>query len=175
MSEPVYTVELLADDTLGQERFDEINGDVHDPFETDGLGLKWADKKVHYVVRANGRLVAHAGLVDVPVTVGGRDFDTAGLGTVIVSAEHRGNGLARTVVGAAMEHARREGHAYGLLFCLESRVGLYERLGWRPVDGEVTVEQPEGPVVMSLRTMWLPLQEDAEWPAGAVRLRSLPM
>ncbi|GIG69590.1 GNAT family N-acetyltransferase [Phytomonospora endophytica] len=173
MPDPAITVERIPE--LGPERFAEITGGLDDPFETDGLGLQWAEKPVHYVARAEGRLVAHAGLVDVPLTVGGEDHVAGGLGTVIVAAGMRGRGLARLVVGAAMDHARVEGKDFGILFCLESRVGLYARLGWTLVDGEVTARQSDGDVVMPIRTMWIGLRDGASWPAGPVRLRSLPM
>lgn len=52
------------------------------------------------------------------------------------------------------------------------RFGLYGRLGWHEVAGEVEVEQPDGPAVMPLRTMWFELREDARWPDGPVRLHS---
>ncbi|HEY1179922.1 MAG TPA: GNAT family N-acetyltransferase [Phytomonospora sp.] len=173
MPDSAITVERIPE--LGPERFAEITGGLADPFETDGLGLQWAEKPVHYVARADGRLVAHAGLVDVPLTVGGEDHVVGGLGTVIVSPTMRGRGLARLVVGAVMDHARAEGRDFGLLFCLESRVGLYTRLGWTLVDGEVTARQPAGDVVMPIRTMRITLRDDAAWPDGPVRLRSLPM
>lgn len=173
MSNPAITVEQIPE--LGPERFAEITGGTADPFETDGLGLTWADKPVHYVARADGRLVAHAGLVDVPLTVGGEDHVAGGLGTVIVSPMMRGHGLARLVVGAAMDHARAEGKDFGLLFCLDSRVGLYTKLGWTLIDDDVTARQPDGDVVMPIRTMRIALHENAAWPTGPVRLRSLPM
>lgn len=173
MSDSVFTVEPIAE--LGQERFDEISGGGEDPFETNGLGLKWADKTVRYVARSEGRLVAHAGLVDVPVTVGGEDFVVGGLGTVIVSPTMRGRGLARLVVGAVMDHARGEGRDFGLLFCLESRVGLYAKLGWHLIEDEVTAQQPDGEIVMPCKAMWTALDDGLTWPPGKVRLRSLPM
>ncbi|GAB2723539.1 hypothetical protein [Kitasatospora kifunensis] len=54
-------------------------------------------------------------------------------------------------------------------------VPLYQRLGWRTLEQDVHVEQPEGVVIMPLRTMWTPLRDGANWPAGEVRLLSLPM
>ncbi|MEV0647257.1 GNAT family N-acetyltransferase [Phytomonospora sp. NPDC050363] len=173
-STPGLTVEQIPE--LGRERFDEITGGAQDPFETDFLGLVWADKDLHFVVRSEGRLAAHAGLVVLPMTVGRERFDVAGLGTVIVSEKMRGHGLARMAVAAAVDHARDVlGVPFGLLFCLDSRVGLYRRLGWRLVEGDVTVGQPGGEVVMGIRTMWIPLRDGIEWPEGPVRLRALPM
>lgn len=153
----------------------EILGDGEDPFGVADAGLTWRGKDEHFGISMDGRLVAHAGLVTLPATVGGADIEVVGVGGVAVAPDLRGRGLARTVVAAALERARTMGPRYGLLFCRPPLVALYERLGWRLLDEDVRVEQPEGPAVMPLKTMWTPLLEGTEWPAGAVRLRSCPM
>lgn len=170
-----YTLEFMP--KLGPERFAEISAGAEDPFETNGLELTWLDKEVYCAVRdAGGRLVATAGVARVPVTVGGTDVEVAGLGTVIVAATMRGKGLARVAVGGVMDHARDVlGLDLGLLFCLPTRVPVYDRLGWTLVEGEVTARQPGGDIVMPTRTMRKVLREGATWPEGALALRSLPM
>ncbi|MEU1418418.1 GNAT family N-acetyltransferase [Kitasatospora sp. NPDC005751] len=156
---------------------EEILGAGDDPFGVAHTGLTWLPKEIHFGVRAaDGRLVAHAGLLPLPLTVGGTDTEAVGVGGVAVAPDARGRGLARVVVGAALAHARTLGPRYALLFCRPPLVALYERLGWREAAGEVLVEQPGGRVVpMPLRTMWTPLTEGARLPDGPVRLRSLPM
>ncbi|WP_171165455.1 GNAT family N-acetyltransferase [Streptomyces sp. I05A-00742] len=153
----------------------EILGDAPDPFGVDGWGLTWRSKDEHFGVRWDGRLVAHAGLVVLPLTAGGTRMDVAGLGGVAVAPGVRGRGFARAAVTAAMDHARNLGLPFGLLFCLPELVGLYERLGWHPVTDDVEVEQPAGPRTMPLRTLWTGLRAGTEWPSGPVRLHSLPM
>jgi predicted N-acetyltransferase YhbS len=152
-----------------------ILGDGTDPYGVKDTGLTWGPKDAHFGVSQDGRLVAHAGVVALPVSIGGTDTEVVGLGGVAVAPDHRGRGLARLVVAGALDHARTMGPRYGLLFCLPRLVPLYRRLGWSVVEGEVEVQQPEGPVVMPLRTMWTPLHDGAAWPEGALRLRSLPM
>ncbi|MFD9074137.1 GNAT family N-acetyltransferase [Streptomyces lasiicapitis] len=156
----------------------EILGDAPDPFGVADTGLTWLPKDVHFGVRAEGRLVAHAGLLRVPVSIGGTEAEVIGVGGVAVAADVRGRGLARTVLSAALDHARMMGPRHALLFCRPPLVALYERLGWRTLEGNVYVEQSAGPAVMPLRTMWTPLkegQEGAAWPDGDVRLLSFPM
>ncbi|WP_262061411.1 GNAT family N-acetyltransferase [Streptomyces sp. STR69] len=109
------------------------------------------------------------------MSVGGHLLQVAGLGGVIVAPHLRGHGLARSVVTAAMEHARGEGHRFGLLFCLPERTAIYRRLGWRLLDEDVLVQQPTGTQVMPLPSMWAPLVDGARWPSGPVHVRSLPM
>ncbi|MFF0428322.1 GNAT family N-acetyltransferase [Streptomyces sp. NPDC004520] len=153
----------------------EILGDGADPFRVADAGLTWLPKKEHFGIRRNGRLVAHAGLLELPLSIDGVGTRAVGVGGVAVAPNLRGHGLARAVVSAALDHARAMGPRYGLLFCRPPLVPLYRRLGWRTVEWDVHVDQPEGAVIMPLRTMWTPLHDDATWPAGEVRLLSLPM
>ncbi|MFD9886559.1 GNAT family N-acetyltransferase [Streptomyces alboflavus] len=157
----------------------EILGDGDDPFGVAGTGLTWLPKEEHFGVRSEaGRLVAHAGLLRLPMAIDGSATEVIGVGGVAVAPDLRGRGLARTVLAAALDHARTLGPRHALLFCRPPLVALYDRLGWRALTGDVHVEQPDGPVVMPLRTMWTPLgegREAAPWPVGEVRLLSFPM
>ncbi|MFC5666593.1 GNAT family N-acetyltransferase [Kitasatospora misakiensis] len=155
----------------------EIFGDEPDPSRIAEYGMVWRPKDIHFGIRAerDGRLVAHAGLVVLPVSIGGRRAELIGLGAVAVAADLRGRGLARTVVDGALAHARGLGPRFAILFCRPDKAELYARLGWQPLTGPVEVDQPTGPAVMPLRTMWYPLHEGARWSGEALRLHSLPM
>ncbi|MFG2227890.1 GNAT family N-acetyltransferase [Streptomyces sp. NPDC048644] len=153
----------------------EILNDSTDPFGVADAGLTWLPKKDHFGIRQKDRLVAHAGLLQLPISIDGVATQVVGVGGVAVAPDLRGHGLARSVVSAALDHARTMGPQHGLLFCRPPLVQLYQRLGWRTLEQDVHVEQPEGPVIMPLRTMWTPLRDGANWPAGEVRLLSLPM
>jgi GNAT superfamily N-acetyltransferase len=155
---------------------DEILGLGDDPFGVAEAGLTWLPKEEHFGVRLDGRLVAHAGLLRLPVAIGGVETEVMGVGGVAVAPGLRGRGLARLVLTAALDHARTQGPRHALLFCRPPLVPLYQRLGWHPLDTDVRVEQPGSTVVsMPLRTMVTPLRDDARWPSGRVRLYSLPM
>ncbi|KWT63862.1 acetyltransferase [Streptomyces albus subsp. albus] len=153
-----------------------ILGNGDDPFGVASTGLTWLPKEEHFGIRHKDRLVAHAGLLRLPVAIGDTKTEVVGVGGVAVAPDMQGQGLARLVVTAALEYARTMGPQHALLFCRPSLVPLYQRLGWHPLDGDVLVEQPEGRLVtMPLRTMVTPLRDDARWPSGPVRLFSLPM
>ncbi|MFD3586240.1 GNAT family N-acetyltransferase [Streptomyces sp. NPDC058683] len=155
---------------------DEILGDSEDPFGVASAGLTWLPKNEHFGIRRGDRLVAHAGLLRLPVAIGGAEREVVGVGGVAVAPDLRGQGLARRVVTAALDHARTMGPQHALLFCRPPLVPLYQRLGWHPLDNEVLVEQPENRLVtMPLRTMVTPLRDNAPWPSEPVRLFSLPM
>ncbi|MEU6590517.1 GNAT family N-acetyltransferase [Streptomyces sp. NPDC046881] len=173
-SSPAPTVVRLAQYTKADQ--EEILGSGDDPFGVAWAGLTWLPKEEHFGIKHDGRLVAHAGLLRLPIAVGDTETEVVGVGGVAVAPGMQGQGLARLVVTTALEHARTLGPHHALLFCRPPLVPLYQRLGWHPLDDDVLVEQPEDRlVIMPLRTMVTPLRDDARWPSGPVRLFSLPM
>ena len=62
---------------------------------------------------------------------------------------------------------------FGMLFCLPRLAPFYERQGWRLVEDEVEIDQPDGPIVWPYHIMVLPCGA-REWPAGRVEVGSLP-
>ncbi|MGW6060430.1 GNAT family N-acetyltransferase [Streptomyces sp. NPDC055189] len=155
---------------------EEILGAGDDPFGVAAAGLSWLPKEEHFGVRHGDRLVAHVGLLRLPVSVGDAETEVVGVGGVAVAPDMQGQGLARLVLAAALDHARTMGPQHALLFCRPPLVPLYQRLGWHLLEKDVRVEQPGSRVVtMPLRTMVTPLHDDADWPAEPVRLFSLPM
>jgi predicted GNAT family N-acyltransferase len=172
-------MELVEFGRLTAARRAELEGEESDPFEVSGVTLQFRPKERHVALQDDdGRLIASAGMVLVEVEVADRRFPVIGLGGVIVNAGHRGRGLARRVVEAALVRAGECSPArppdFALLFCLPDRVGLYLRLGFAEISDEVQVNQPEGFVPMPLRAMWRALRDGASWPEGPVFLQSLP-
>jgi predicted N-acetyltransferase YhbS len=153
----------------------ELEGDEEDPFNAQGIDVQFRSKDRHVGLRDGaGRLVASAGMVVVEVEVERKRFPVVGLGGVIVNAQHRGHGLGREVVRAALTTAQGLGPAFAMLFCHSDRAGLYRKLGFSPVGAEVIVRQSSGWAAMPQQTMWRALREMVEWPAGRVVVHSLP-
>ncbi|MFJ9839233.1 GNAT family N-acetyltransferase [Kitasatospora sp. NPDC101155] len=103
----------------------------------------------------------------IPLSVGDAELAVVGMGGLAVAPGRRDGSLARALLEAAFDHARTLGSAHALAFCRPRLVPYYERRGFHELAAEVTVEQPGGRlVVMPLRTIWAPLHDGAEWPAG---------
>lgn len=169
-------MELVEFGRLAAKHRAELEGGERDPFGAAGLALASQRKDLHVALRApDGRLAASTGLLvtDVEVASAGA-FAVVGIGGVIVAARHRGQGLARTVLEAALERAATLGPAIAVLLCHDDRAGLYERLDFETVAPPVRVQQPSGTIVMPQRTMWRALRDGAVWPSGRVDVRSLP-
>jgi predicted N-acetyltransferase YhbS len=168
-------MEIVEFSRLSPDKRRELEGDEQDPFDAARVTLRYRAKERHVALKnEHGRLVASAGMVVVDVEVDGERFPVVGIGGVIVEAGHRGRGLAREVVQAALLRAGALGPEFALLFCHEDRAGLYRKLGFARVVGEVSVEQPGGRARMPQHTMWRALGAQARWPEGTVVVHSLP-
>jgi GNAT superfamily N-acetyltransferase len=169
-------VELIEFGRLSDEARADVEGDEPDPFGAAGNTLTYRAKDRHVALRGDdGHLVASTGMLELDVEVSGERFAVVGIGGVIVNARHRGRGLAREVVEAALARARTLGPRLALLFCHEDRAGLYEGLGFAYVTAAVTVEQPGGGgAAIGQRSMWRALAPGATWPDGPVSVLSLP-
>ena len=154
----------------------ELEGNEKDPFDAAGNTLQWRPKDRHIALRGgDGRLVASAGLVLAEIQVGdGPPIAVVGIGGVLVSQAHRGAGLGRRVIVEVLARAATLGPELALLFCHRNRAGLYERHDFMEAPTPVLVEQPEGRVELPMVTMWRPLRDGAELPAGRLVLLGLP-
>ncbi len=118
-------------------------------------------------------VIAHLGVVERRVTVGGEPVDVAGLQNVCVLPEHRGRGLCREVVSAAMDEASRRGLDCGLLFCSTELIPVYERCGWQLLTDRAAVrvdsDSREKPLPEGNVPMWYPLRMSV-FPEGGVHL-----
>ncbi|MEV5986421.1 GNAT family N-acetyltransferase [Streptomyces sp. NPDC052051] len=144
-----------------------------DPFEVNGLGLVWADKQHTLTAVSEGRPVASAGWLLRDMTFDGLPRRTAGLGSVLVYPACRGQGIARTVISVAVEHARGAGAETVILLCRPELASFYTQLGWNQLSVPVTVQQPDGAQPSPLTTMIYDLA-DRPHPSIGVDLRGLP-
>jgi GNAT superfamily N-acetyltransferase len=128
------------------------------------------------LVSIDDALVAHAGVGDRTVAVGGRTVRTGTVGGVSTLPAWEGRGLATLALDAALAFVRDAlGAPFGLLTCRDHMVPFYIRRGWQMLTVAVTFEQPpDGPVRLArpYEAMVYPLGTEA-WPAGDVDLSGL--
>jgi GNAT superfamily N-acetyltransferase len=160
---------------LSREQWAELEDGEEDPFGVAGDTTEWRRKTQHSTLRdGGGRLIASVGLVLADVDAGGETFSVAGVGSVIVTWEHRGHGHLHPVLGDALEWAATLGPERAMLWCAEKNVALYSRFGFLEIPVPVTVDQSGGETVLPMPAMWRPLHEGVTWPAGDVRVNGLP-
>jgi aminoglycoside 2'-N-acetyltransferase I len=95
----------------------------------------------HVVVDLDGRIVAHAALVEREIRVAGRPLRTGYVEAVATAPDRQGEGLGTTVMTVVGELIR-ERFELGMLGTGSHH--FYERLGWRTWRGPSAVRGPEG-------------------------------
>ena len=112
-----------------------------------------------------GTLVAACRLRDRTIVVDGEAVRVAGLASVAVVEDHRGQGLGTRLVQLATDTARVNGYAWSVLYCWPPTQAFYRRLGWQSLDGDVHVGPDGGTHALDRdgdAVMALPLTRAAE-------------
>lgn len=169
-------MEVIEFGGLSDAQRAELEGDEEDPFDARGTLLQWRAKDRHVGLQdPDGRLIASTGLVLAEIAVDdGPPTPVVGIGGVIVTARHRGKGVANRVIEEALRHASTLGPGLAILFCHRNRAGLYVRHRFTEIPPPVTVEQPHGFVEMPQVAMWRSIRKGCSLPQGQVKLLSLP-
>jgi GNAT superfamily N-acetyltransferase len=71
----------------------------------EALGARWAEQTTPFTWFEHGRALAHVGVLEHPVRLAGTDTSIAGFHAVCTDPDHRGRGLCRRVLQAAIEWA----------------------------------------------------------------------
>jgi hypothetical protein len=170
--EPSIEIEVSSSYPLEVKR--DLAGGEEDPSHTHGYNLSWRPTETHVFVSAEGKKMCHVGLVRQTIQISGASLDIAGIGGVLVRSGERGHGYGRAAMDAAAAIAAREWNVgFMLLFCREALRSWYDALGWRKVLAATWAEQPNGPIVLPLESMWKSLNA-TQLPTGDVHLHSKP-
>lgn len=170
--EPLIEIEVSASYPLEVKR--DLAGGEEDPSRTHGYKLSWRPTETHVFVSADGEKKCHVGLVRQTIEISGTPLEIAGIGGVLVRSGERGHGYGRAAMDAAEAFAAREWNVrFMLLFCREALRSWYDALGYRKVLAATWADQPTGPIVLPLESMWKSLNS-TQWPTGDVHLHSRP-
>jgi GNAT superfamily N-acetyltransferase len=97
----------------------------------EALGYSWAAVSTPFMLWEGTRVVAHVGVIELPLVVGGRQRTVASLHAVCTDPERRGRGYADAVMQAALAHCRVR---YGTVILTTLIPGFYARHGFRAVS-----------------------------------------
>lgn len=93
------------------------------------LGYPWCEVTTPFAVVEAGRVIAHAGLLEIPLVVGGAAVTIGGVHAVAVATARRGEGLGRRVLAAAL--AAAEARGYPAVVLGSEKEELYAKFGFR--------------------------------------------
>ncbi|HET6581811.1 MAG TPA: GNAT family N-acetyltransferase, partial [Nannocystaceae bacterium] len=95
------------------------------------LGARWQEMSTPFVAEDGGRVVAHAGVLEIPLVLDGRAVTAAGVHAVCTHPDARGRGHARRVLEAALAHAA--GRCETIVLHAND-AALYRKFGFRDVE-----------------------------------------
>ena len=140
-----------------------------------GRFFTWARPQWSVLLWDGKELVSRGGLLVRDAFHDGTQKRIGGIGGVATHPAKQGQGLA----SKAMREAKKLFHEelkvdYALLFCRPHLVEFYKRLSWKPFEGKVFVEQPNGKIEFSVNgAMLLDVKEVAPLD-GTLDLNGLP-
>jgi GNAT superfamily N-acetyltransferase len=141
-----------------------------------GRHFQWAPPDYSVLVfTPEGELISHVGIVVRTGTLDGAAVKIGGIGSVKTHPQAQGRGYASAGLRRAAT-ALHDDHqvAFSLLVCQMHLLPFYVRLGWLPFPGRLIVEQPGGPIVLTInRPMVLPGVRPAPQ-EGVIDLQGLP-
>jgi GNAT superfamily N-acetyltransferase len=108
------------------------------------MGAVWHDVSTAFAAFDGDTAVAHTGVIEIPMVIGGERRTVAGVHAVCTRPGYRGRGYSRAVLTAALAHVDQH---YDLAILATEIPGLYERFGFRTVTENVFV-----PALAAVRT-----------------------
>ncbi|HKY53773.1 MAG TPA: GNAT family N-acetyltransferase [Anaerolineales bacterium] len=135
----------------------------------------WASPRWSVLVWDGEELVSRVGLLVRNAFHDGTSKRIGGIGGVATHPASQGKGYASLAMREATKHFDKELKVdYALLFCRPHLVPFYGRLGWKPFEGKVFVEQPRGKIDFTANgAMVLDVKEEAPL-KGILDLNGLP-
>lgn len=140
-------------------------------FATDFGGRSYFQQRHHMrlVTRAQGRIIGHMGLLFRAVRLGEALTDIAGLADVATDPDHRAQGVAQSLLQAAIAEVQTSQAAFFLLF---GNANVYSGNGFQRQTNSLTYLEMRGAVTGPVKTepaeelMVRPLRNQP-WPAAA--------
>ncbi|MFH0730231.1 MAG: GNAT family N-acetyltransferase [Pseudomonadota bacterium] len=115
-----------------------------------GRFFSWASPQWSILLWDQDELVTRVGLVAREIRNDGMIKKIGGVGGVMTHPAKRSQGLASQAMCEASKHFATDLNvSYALLFCRPHLMEFYKRLMWKPFQGKVFVQQPQGKVEFS--------------------------
>ncbi len=174
-------IEFMATDRLSNlqmEGFKHLRAAVYPPdvlATLPGTQFTWAAPQWSIFVWDEDELVSRVGLLTREIISNGTTKRIGGVGGVMTHPEQQRKGYASYAMQEATKRFDLElDVAFALLFCRPQLVEFYQRFHWKPFEGRVFVEQPQGKIEFSANgAMVLNVKEQAPI-NGILDLNGLP-
>jgi predicted N-acetyltransferase YhbS len=169
-------IEIQASRQMPEAERKQLGKWLEQVFGHGALVTEWAEDDWSVLVRLDGQVVSHVGIVERIGTVNGQPVKLGGIGGVATRVEYQRRGLAQAAMEKAAEFMRDGlGVEFGLLICGKPMISYYSKLGWQVVEGPMMFDQARGKVTFddSTKIMILPCNKH-DWPQGVIDLCGPP-
>ena len=174
-------IEFTATEKLTDHQkkgLDQLGSAVYPPEVVETLPgrlFTWASPQWSVLLWEKDQLVSRVGLLVREILSNGAPKVIGGIGGVATHPDKQGQGFASQGMREAAKRFDAELNvSYALLFCQPDLVKFYNQLMWKPFEGVVLVEQPEGRIEFSANgAMVLDVKEQAPLD-GVLDLNGLP-
>ena len=181
LDDDTVDIEFVATDNFSprqQSGLDQLREAVYPPEVLATLPSRfftWAKPGWSVLLWEGDKLVSRVGLLVRDAFHNGNPKRIGGIGGVATHPISQGKGYASQAMREAAQQFNEELNvAYALLFCHPHLVPFYSRLDWKPFEGKVFVEQPQGKIEFSANgAMVLDIKEQAPLD-GVLDLNGLP-
>ena len=146
------------------------------PLELPADSYRWSAPSWSMLVKVDGHIVAHAGVVYRIIQVGNLRVPVGGICGVMTLNDWRGRGYARAALAKATAFLAMQLWApFAVVICPMEDTAFYEHLGWEVAEAPVQCAQPNGRITLEREVaLSLACQGDAEWPSGSIDLGGAP-
>jgi hypothetical protein len=174
-------IEFVAAEELSDSQkkaLDQLRATVYPPeviATLPGRFFSWASPQWSVLLWDREELVSRVGVLVREICSAGTTKRIGGIGGVMTHPAKQGQGWASQAMREASKIFETDLNvSYALLFCRPQLVEFYRRLLWKPFQGKVYVEQPDGKVEFSSNgAMVLDVKEQAPL-NGELDLNGLP-
>jgi hypothetical protein len=128
-----------------------------------GRRYSWVSPQWLILIKEGNAVITTVGLTVREITINGNSKKIGGISRVMTHPARRRRGLASNGMQEAAWRFHNELHvSFALLFCRPPVVPFYKGLRWKPFEGNVFADQPEGKIDFKLKgPMVLDVREQA--------------
>ena len=125
------------------------------------------------VVERDNNIISHIAIIDRIIGIGQKQVRVAGIQSVFVLPEYRGQNLCDKMFSMVLDESRRRNHDFSVLFCKPVLEKFYNRFGYEMLDNMQLVFLDDSGMKQILSgeeiAMWTPVCKDV-FPLGNICL-----
>ena len=139
------------------------------------LPFEFAEPDWYLLAYIEKDLVGRIGILKRTILVDGEEWHVGGISGVIVRKAWRSHGISKRITKEACDFIRDQLKVdFGLLFCRDELIPLYQECGWDVIRTKTIFSQSTGKSTHPRDFLMMQELSGKKWPKGEVDLNGLP-